>query len=449
MMMGMHTILLRLRQTLRSFRSASRGNVVITFALAAIPIIGAVGAAVDYSRANSVKANLQAALDSVALMLSKEAAADSNNQLQINASKYFLALFNPPEANNFKISVTYTSGGGSNLVVNGSATVPTTFAAVLGLDKIDVTSTSTVKWGNSRLRVALVLDNTGSMANSGKMAALQTATKNLLSQLSSAAQTNGDVYVSIVPFNKDINVDSKNKGKNWIDWTDWDAKNGTCTDAVSVNESSCTTNGFKWKSNNHNTWNGCVADRGDPTAPNPGNYDTNVVAPNNKDLATQFSAEQLDPCPQAEMDLSYDWPSMNALVDAMSPGGNTNQAIGLAAGWMSLVGGGPFPKPPKMAKKYEYSQIIILLTDGRNTEDRWYSSQASIDARQQMTCDNVKAAGIILYTIQVNTGGDPTSALLQNCASSSDKFFLLTSANEIVTTFASIGTNLTKLYVAK
>jgi hypothetical protein len=65
------------------------------------------------------------------------------------------------------------------------------------------------------------------------------------------------------------------------------------------------------------------------------------------------------------------------------------------------------------------------------------------------TCANIKAAGITIYTIQVNTAGDPTSLLLQNCASTSDKFFLLTSSTEIVTTFNTIGTNLSKLYVAK
>ena len=65
------------------------------------------------------------------------------------------------------------------------------------------------------------------------------------------------------------------------------------------------------------------------------------------------------------------------------------------------------------------------------------------------TCANIKNAGITLYTIQVNTGGDPTSTLLQNCASDSSKFFLLTSADQIVTTFQKIGTNLTKLRLAK
>ena len=58
---------------LRAFRSDKSGNVMITFALTTIPIIGFTGAAVDYSRANSAKTSMQAALDSTALILSKEA----------------------------------------------------------------------------------------------------------------------------------------------------------------------------------------------------------------------------------------------------------------------------------------------------------------------------------------------------------------------------------------
>ena len=37
------------------------------------------------------------------------------------------------------------------------------------------------------------------------------------------------------------------------------------------------------------------------------------------------------------------------------------------------------------------------------------------------TCANIKAAGVTIYTIQVNTGGDPTSTLLQNCASATEQ----------------------------
>src|SRR6202035_1235783 len=84
-------------------------------------------------------------------------------------------------------------------------------------------------WGNSRLRVALVLDNTGSMADSGKITALKTATQNLLTQFKNAATNNGDVYVSIIPFVKDVNVDPSNYAATWIDWTDWNANNGACS----------------------------------------------------------------------------------------------------------------------------------------------------------------------------------------------------------------------------
>jgi len=63
----------KFRRTLSAFRLAQAGNVAITFAFASLPIIGFVGAAVDYSRANSVKAAMQTALDATALMLSKEA----------------------------------------------------------------------------------------------------------------------------------------------------------------------------------------------------------------------------------------------------------------------------------------------------------------------------------------------------------------------------------------
>ena len=53
------------------------------------------------------------------------------------------------------------------------------------------------------------------------------------------------------------------------------------------------------------------------------------------------------------------------------------------------------------------------------------------------------------YGIITNTGGDPISTLLRNCATDSSKFFLLTSASEIVTTFNQIGTALSNLRVAK
>ncbi len=87
----------KFRDTLRDFRVARGGNVAITFALASIPVLGFIGAGYDYSHANSVKADLQAALDSTALMVAKNAATISSGDLQTEAHNYFVALYNRPE----------------------------------------------------------------------------------------------------------------------------------------------------------------------------------------------------------------------------------------------------------------------------------------------------------------------------------------------------------------
>jgi hypothetical protein len=67
-----------------------------------------------------------------------------------------------------------------------------------------------------------VLDTTGSMASAGKIDAMKTATKNLIDQLKDAATNPGDVYVSIVPFSRDVNAGSGNSTADWIDWTAWE-----------------------------------------------------------------------------------------------------------------------------------------------------------------------------------------------------------------------------------
>src|SRR5690606_3442747 len=126
---------------------------------------------------NSVKAAMQSALDSTALMLSKDAASINNTQLQAKAKTYFEALFTRPDAKNITIAASYTAEGGSTVVVNGSADVPTSLLGIIGYNQITVKGSSTSKWGSTRLRVALVLDTTGSMASDGKMDALKSATK--------------------------------------------------------------------------------------------------------------------------------------------------------------------------------------------------------------------------------------------------------------------------------
>ena len=436
---------------LRRFFCDRRANILPMFGLSLIPLVALVGAAVDYSRANAVKSKLQAALDSTALAMSSNASTISAAQLQTNASNYFNAMFSSSQASTPTITATYTmTSTGPQVSVTGNTSVKTLFMNLpgFGISNMPVAGASTSAWGNSRLRVALVLDNTGSMADDGKIAALKTATKNLLTQLQASVTNPGDVYVSIIPFSQDVNIGSTNYNASYIDWTDWDAANQVCS-------------GNWWNQTcsaaNHNTWNGCIADRGGSSAPATQNYDQGVTAPGTS-ASSKFPADSQGGCPpQTLMGLNYNWSAMTTLVNGMQPNGGTNQPIGLVWGWQSLVGGGPLTAPA-MDPTYTYTQVIILLTDGLNTIDRWYgngSSQSSqVDSRMYNssdgsgTCANIKAAGIQLYTIQVNTGGDPTSTMLQKCASNNN-FFLLTNASQIVTLFTQLGTQLSRLRVAK
>ncbi len=444
----MNALLDRLRRTMRELRTANGANVTVTFALATIPMVGFVGAAVDYSHANSVKAAMQAAADSTALMVSKDAATLTNTALQTKANDYFKALFTRPEATGVTVAVTYTAntGSGSQVVVNASSNVKANFMGLMGVSQMKVAVDAQVKWGNSKMRVALALDTTGSMADDGKMDALQVAVKSLLTKLKSAASKDGDVYVSIVPFSKDVNVGKSNYNQTWIDfgdhgsWDGWDSLNGTCSNNNYDTKDDCLGHGKNWTPKSHSTWNGCVTDRDQ-------DYDTTNTAPSTSQKATLFPAEQYGYCPAQLMALSYDWAALNAKVDALFPDGNTNQNIGLQWAFQTLTAA-PFTIPPK-DPNYKYSEIIILVTDGLNTQNRYSTSQSSIDARELKTCANAKAAGIIIYTMFINTGGDPTQPVLMNCATDAGKFVEVKSSNQVLSAFNSIGTALSNLRIAQ
>ena len=79
------------------------------------------------------------------------------------------------------------------------------------------------------MRVALVLDVTGSMGQDGKMTAMKPAAKSLTDKIALMATNPGDVYISIIPFAKDVNVGASNYSENWLNWSDWDNDNQNCT----------------------------------------------------------------------------------------------------------------------------------------------------------------------------------------------------------------------------
>jgi hypothetical protein len=229
----------------------------------------------------------------------------------------------------------------------------------------------------------------------------------------------------------------------------WTWNQYLCNLSAYTTQSSCQAAYAVWHVD-HTQWNGCVADRGNSSGPDTtNNYDTENTAPSSA-TASKFLADQYSSCPQSLMGLSYDWTALGSKVDAMVAGGTTNQTIGLVWGWHALSQGDPLNAPTLPANTARY---LIILSDGLNTQDRWYgdgSNQSTqVDARMNAVCTNAKADGIIIYAIFVDIGGTQgNSTVLQNCATDSSKYYDLTSASQINAALQAIGQQITNLRVA-
>ena len=522
-----------LRDAARRFKRDSGGNIAVLFAIALVPILTFVGAAVDYSRASAARSGMIGALDSTALMLSRDLSEGTitTSDIPTKADAYFRALYTSKDAQNVTLTSSYTTGTstGSQIQLTASGQISTQFMRIAGFPTMGFNTNTTSTWGNTRMRVAMVLDNTGSMGQNGKMTAMQNAAKSMIDTLSTYNKQTGDVYISIIPFTKDVNVGTSFVNAPWINWTEWEAEppilvgnkssafnsakagsncplsssthgftcmdrpatlsnanstntipstgtyagyicpgldsgsklpgkssiyyNGCYTTVTGASAScgsntSCTCTGsganticHLWRGDGtlataaaapaHTTWTGCVNDRDQ-------NYDTLNTDPGssvgNITPSKQFYAEQWSACLSAKVTpMSNDWTSLKNQITAMTAAGNTNQSIGMAWGWQSLsTTNGPIAAPAKDSN-YAYKDYIVLLSDGLNTQNRWSTTEATIDARQELLCKNVKGDSsnpVTVFTIQVNiNNGDPKSQVLQDCASSSTYFQMITSSS--------------------
>lgn len=451
---------------LKRFLQERKGSVLPIFAIAVIPVIGLVGAAVDFSRAGAARTEMQAALDGAALMLSKDAPKLNGTDLQTRATQYFTGMFTRPEISALSVTPTYSvSNSTYTLKLAATGTIDTTFSRVFGINSLNIGGSSEVTWGIKRLELALALDNTGSMSSNNKMTELKKAAKSLLDTLHKAAKSAGDIKIAVIPFATDVNVGTANMNAPWLDWSEWDDENGheevTCTNKKGKKKKCKESK--TWVPDSHTTWNGCVMDREQQN-------DVLDTAPVSGQPATLFPAHQADNCPAPMLplvDILSNWTSadlnssspssvLGKKINEMTPAGYTNVTIGLAWGWHALTANAPLPEGA--APKGDLDKVIILLTDGENTENRWdetYSAnnaaqaakeRAKIDARTQKACDNVKAADIKLYTIRVIDGN---AALLQSCATKTDMYYDVENASQLNAVFGAIATNLANLRIAK
>jgi Flp pilus assembly protein TadG len=404
-----HRAVTRARGQVDAFRADRGGNTTLIFALAIIPIFGAVGAAVDYSRGNSARTAMQAALDATTLMIAREALDLQNGQVQQKAKSYFNAQFTRSDVSNLHLGFELKTNGPGDFTVIGdaSAKMDTAMAQIIGYNKMDLRTNSQVRWGFKALELALALDNTGSMASKNKMVELKAAVKLLFETLRKNTKVAGDTKIAIVPFSTVVNIGTEYKDAPWI------AYDGAINSA---------------------SWAGCVADRDQP-------HDVKDSAPGSS--ATNFPAADCGSLAKS-LPLTGDWTALEAKVDSMTPSGMTNVTIGAVWAWHALTSGEPFTQG--QAARPDVDKVIILLTDGLNTANRFTTNASQIDARTAAVCDNIKAAKIKMYTVRVIEGN---AALLQACATASNMFYDVQVSTQLKDVFASIAASLSGTRLAK
>lgn len=409
------------------FFQNERGNVTPIFALAIVPMLGFVGVAVDYSRAGNVRSMMQAALDSAALALSKETTGLTTDQLTQKGSQYFLSSFHRPDAKDVAVTAALTSNaaGMFTLRLAATATVDATFSRAIGQAQMNVGSSAEVVWGLKRIELALALDNTGSMSSRSKMTELKKAAKSLVNTLKAAAKKPDDVKIAIIPFDTTVNLGTSYKEETWLNFNtigswNWSSSSGN----------------YVWNPGNKNTWQGCLTDRDQ-------NYDVLDTTPSTANASTLFPAADCGSLVKMQP-LTNDWTALTDKIDAMTPNGNTNVTIGLVWAWHALTAG--LPLTEASAPQADLDKVVILLTDGDNTQNRWSSTSSQIDARTTKACTNIKEAGIKVYTVRVIDGN---ASLLKGCATNPGMYYDVQQASQLSAVFSSIAQNLANLRIAK
>ncbi|ODS02743.1 hypothetical protein AUC71_13645 [Methyloceanibacter marginalis] len=397
----------------RSFKWNKKGNVAILFGLALVPIALAIGAAADYGRGLAVRNRMADAADAAALAIGSWQGL-TQEQLKQRAQQFFDANYPSSEMGTAgKLNVSFA---GDDIKVEVSGTVPTTFLKLANINSLDVGASSTVTKRQRNIELALVLDTTGSMGSSGKMSAMQTAAKKMVTDLFNGNATSDSLVAAVVPFAGAVNVGTAMKSKDWIDDQ---AKSDIATEDYNSNKTK-TFDLYEELSDYKSSWNwdGCVRERdGDayeltdaaPSTSTPASLFAPYLAPDEADddhdegdnysnsyiedgncgtnndnrrkaiKCQEYTGKYDDPrrdeygapgpnwnCPpQAITALTNTKSTVTTAIDALQPSGNTVIPAGLLWGWRVLSPGAPFTEG-KGKDDEERVRAIVLLTDGEN-----------------------------------------------------------------------------------
>lgn len=438
---------------IRDFGAARGGNIAMIAAIMILPLLLAVGVGIDFGRQSGTKATVQEAADAAILRVARMKSADpglTNEEMTERAREIFdTALEAFPELKKSDFHVAYdTKTGSFNLNFKGA--MKTSLLSVVGVRSLDINTSSSVKYGKPPyMEVALVLDNTGSMNNDGKIAAAKSAAADLTKSILAIEGTTSKV--ALVPFSQYVNVGSTGKGRFWMkDSGKSKRQNGqtneTDKSAIGTTVENVTVAAADLVAQPKlDTWNGCVGSRAYPS----NTTDSNFI---------QQPAPEIynGTCPGEIQPLTSDRTLILSKIDAMIAQGNTYIAGGLEWGWHVLTNQSPYREGVTLEElhKRDGFKYMVVLTDGENTRAPNYpthdsTSRALADSLTKQLCDEIKRDQIVVYTVALGPIDAPTRALLQSCASSPANYFTASSSGDLSGAFAAIASSMRQLILTK
>lgn len=161
-------------------------------------------------------------------------------------------------------------------------------------------------------------------------------------------------------------------------------------------------------------------------------------------------------------------------IDAFSVSGSTAGQIGIAWGWYMVSPNWNSLWPSGAAADYnaaETLKAVVIMTDGefntpycngvisRQAGSGSGGNQAKIDCdanngdpftQSRSLCSAMKAQGVVVYTVGfgIASGGD-AAAMLSDCATTPDNFFLPANGGDLSEAFAAIGRSISQLRISK
>jgi Flp pilus assembly protein TadG len=416
---------MRYRDLLCRYKTDRIGSVAIIFALSLAILFSVCGLAIDASRAYSASTRIGAVLDAGALagakLLDNPSMTDADVRARTTAivNAHTNALNMPGlSLNHLNIGIDRTA---SSVTVNVDVRVPAYFAQVAGVDQFSFNKMAEVVFVQKRVELAMVLDVTGSMNDSGKLAALKVAAKDVIDSLIDPGNPQA-ARVALVPYSAAVNV-------------------GPYATIASGGDS----------------LDGCVMERLFPAA-----RDTDAVSGGLRNFAVNGQLNSATSgryfCPTAVINpLSTDMTTLKSTIDSYTAAGATAGHIGLNWGWnmispnwSGVFTGASAPGPYGDSR---YIKAIILLTDGLfNTSytagisDAEQTAEAA--ARTQALCAGIKAQGVTIYAVAVQAPPEAIS-LLRGCASSNANFYDTSDAGQLLASFRAIVADLQSISLKK